>query len=66
MPWVTVLGYGTTPKLALFGVLPYLDKKLTLTRGRPTVPGSKEGFGDLRLFGRYTVFSKINQDALSG
>ena len=55
---VTVLGYGATSKLALFGVLPYLDKELRLTSGGQRISRRKEGFGDLRLFGRYTIFQQ--------
>jgi hypothetical protein len=55
---VTVMGYGATPKLALFGILPYQEKTLTLTSGGQRVRRSKEGFGDLKLFGRYTIFQK--------
>ncbi len=55
---VTVLGYGATPKLALFGVLPYQDKTLKLTNGGQRIRRSQEGFGDLSLFGRYTLFQR--------
>lgn len=50
---ISVLGYGVTPDLAVFGVLPLLDKTLT----PPTGPKrSTEGQGDLTLFGRYTLW----------
>ncbi len=56
---VSVLGYGANSDLAVFGVLPYLDKRLRLDRG----PGQRvarhtRGIGDARLFGRYTVFRR--------
>jgi len=54
---VSVLGYGVTGKLAVFGMLPYLDKKLefeTPTGGRLT--RDTAGIADARLFGRYTVY----------
>lgn len=54
---VSVLGYGVTGKLAVFGMLPYLDKKLdvtTATAGRLT--RETAGLADARLFGRYTVY----------
>lgn len=56
---VSVLGYGATRDLALFGMLPYLDKRLELTDplGRRT-ERSTRGIGDARLFGRYTLFQK--------
>ncbi|MFQ5773755.1 MAG: transporter [Kiloniellaceae bacterium] len=53
---ISVLGYGVTGDLAVFGVLPYLDKDLDVTT--PTgqrVTRSTSGIGDARLFGRYTV-----------
>jgi Putative MetA-pathway of phenol degradation len=48
---VGVLAYGVTPRLALFGVVPYTNKKLE------TPGGTREnsGFGDARLFARYTL-----------
>lgn len=51
----TVLVYGATSRLALFGVFPYLDKEL-----RVTTPGGRRsrgvsGLGDLRAFARYTI-----------
>lgn len=56
---VSVLGYGATPKLAVFGALPYLDKELDVrlpAGGRVT--RDTTGFADARLFGRYTLFQK--------
>ncbi|WP_275288879.1 transporter [Halomonas elongata] len=49
---ITVLGYGLTSDIALFGAIPYLDK--TLDGGRRERSG--QGFGDVRLFARYTAF----------
>lgn len=56
---ISVLGYGATGDLALFGVVPYLDKKLELTdsSGR-RIARSTRGIGDIQLFGRYTLFQK--------
>ncbi len=54
---ISVLGYGVTPDLAMFGVLPFLDKELKVTMpdgARATRKTS--GIGDARLFGRYTVY----------
>ncbi len=54
---ISVLGYGATGDLAVFGVLPYLDKELDVTTpGGQRVTRSTDGIGDARLFGRYTVF----------
>lgn len=55
---VAVLGYGVSPKLALFGVLPYDDKELDITLGGNRVTRSAGGFGDFSVFGRYTVLQR--------
>lgn len=54
---LSVLGYGATGKLAVFAMLPYLDKRLddTLPAGQPVTRAAR-GIGDARLFGRYTVY----------
>ncbi len=54
---ISVVGYGVTGDLAVFGVLPYLHKELEATMpggGRAT--RNDNGIGDARLFGRYTIF----------
>lgn len=59
---VSVLGYGATSDLAVFGVLPYVDKRLELTdTSDQRIAHSTRGLGDARLFGRYTV---LRDDAL--
>lgn len=55
---VSVLGYGATPRLALFGVLPYVDMGLDSTVAGETLDRSAGGLGDLSLFGRYTVYQR--------
>jgi len=52
---VTVLGYGVTHKLALFGVLPYVDKKLDFTEAGGRISRSASGLGDASVFARYTL-----------
>lgn len=53
---VSVLGYGITSDLSVFGVLPYLDKKLKATMpGGSRVTRDTDGIGDARLFARYTA-----------
>ncbi len=47
----TVLGYGPTSKLALFGVLPLVD----VSREFGDVSASDFGLGDAELFARYEV-----------
>ena len=55
---VSVLGYGVNGDLALFGVVPYVDKRLELTSDGARRARSGRGLGDISLFGRYTVFKK--------
>jgi len=52
---VSVLGYGVNNKLAIFGVLPYRNNELNLTVDSKRISRSASGFGDLTLFGRYTL-----------
>ena len=54
---ISILGYGVTADLAIFGALPYLDKELKVTTpGGARVTRDTSGIGDARLFGRYTVY----------
>ena len=53
---ISVLGYGVTRDFALFGVLPYLDKRLDMDTGGQRVSTSDQGFGDLMVIGRYTAY----------
>ena len=55
---VSVLGYGVNNDLALFGVVPYVDKRLELTEAGARRARSARGLGDVSLFGRYTVFKR--------
>ena len=55
---MSVLGYGATPDLALFGVVPYVDKNLKLNQGGARLERRADGLGDISLFGRYTVFHR--------
>ncbi len=54
---ISVLGYGVNSDLAIFGVLPYLNKELDVTTtGGQRVTRDTNGIGDARLFGRYIVY----------
>ena len=54
---ISVLGYGVTGDLAVFGALPYLDKRLELNGDDgQRIARSTRGIGDFRLFGRYTIY----------
>jgi hypothetical protein len=55
---VSVLGYGATSDLALFGVVPYVDKSLDIMQGGARRTRSASGLGDISLFGRYTLFRR--------
>lgn len=55
---VSVLGYGVTSKLAVFGVLPYRDNELKLTMGDQRITRETSGIGDVTLFGRFTVLQR--------
>lgn len=48
----SVLGYGITPDLAVFGVVPYTWRSLETFAG----DRNTDGLGDIRIFGRYTVY----------
>ena len=58
MTLVPVLGYGVNGKLAVFGLLPYHDNKLKLTVDGQRRTRVASGFGDLTVFGRYTVVQR--------
>ena len=53
---ISALGYGATPRLAVFGVLPYLVKRLERNMGSTRIMREAKGIGDLVVFGRYTAF----------
>ena len=53
---VSVLAYGVNSDFAVFGVVPYVDKRLELTEGGERRARSARGLGDVSLLGRYTVF----------
>lgn len=53
---VSVLAYGVTGDLTLFGILPYLDKRLAFTAEGQRLSRGARDFGDLTVLGRYTVF----------
>lgn len=55
---ISVLGYGLSSTLAVFGVLPYVDRDLDVTVAGQRRNRSASGLGDLMLFGRYTVYQR--------
>ena len=56
--FVSVLGYGVNSDLALFGVVPYVNKRLELTDNGDRRTRNADGLGDISLFGRYTVLKR--------
>lgn len=53
---VFVLGYGVSPDLAVFGVIPYFDRRLEADQGGVRTSRGADGLGDITMFGRYTVY----------
>jgi hypothetical protein len=51
------LAYGVTPRLALFGIVPYIDKSLELNTPAGRIERSASGIGDLLFLGRYTAYA---------
>jgi hypothetical protein len=56
---ISVLGYGVSGDLAVFAVLPFLNKELEVTAGGERVTRNTNGIGDARLLARHTI-SKNN------
>lgn len=52
----SVLVYGATERLTLFGIVPYLDKSLDVTTPAGRRTRGDNGIGDLRFLARYTVW----------
>lgn len=53
---ISVLGYGVSGKLAVFGVLPYVDKNLKIRAYREKIKRDNQGLGDASVFARYTFW----------
>ncbi|MEE8305522.1 MAG: transporter [Candidatus Tectomicrobia bacterium] len=53
----SVLAYGVSGKLSMFGILPLVGKELRLPGG---VKRDSSGFGDARLFARYSLYQRDN------
>ncbi len=54
----SVLGYGATRDLALFGAIPYVGRKLDVTMNGARRTRDANGLGDIRFFARYTLFQR--------
>jgi len=57
---VTTLVYGSSRKLSLFAVIPYVDKRLELVTNGQQVERDNRGFADLTIFARY-IFHQRDQ-----
>jgi outer membrane putative beta-barrel porin/alpha-amylase len=55
---VSVLGYAFSSDFMLIGVLPYIDNDLDINVTGMRQNRSVDNLGDLRLFGRYTLFRR--------
>ncbi len=55
---VSVIGYGVTPKLAIFAAIPYFDKSMQLSINGSTLKRSTRNVNDIRLFARYTLLQQ--------
>jgi Putative MetA-pathway of phenol degradation len=55
---ISVLGYAFSSDLMLIGVLPYIDNDLDINIANMRQDRSAIDIGDLRLFGRYTLFRR--------
>ena len=51
------LAVGVTPRLALFGIVPILDKSMTINTPIGRVTRATTGLGDVVAFARYTVYA---------
>lgn len=51
------LAVGVTPRLALFGIVPILDKSMKVTTPIGRVTRAATGLGDMVAFARYTVYA---------
>lgn len=55
----SVLGYGVTPRLAVFGMAPwFFNRELDVTTPMGRIERDTDGLGDISLFGRYTLYKQ--------
>ncbi len=55
---ISVLVYGVSPELTLFAAAPVVYNRLRVTAGGARRTRKAHGLGDIRLFGRYTVYAR--------
>lgn len=61
---VSVLGYGVSPDLAVFGMVPWTRKSLELTAAGNRIERDNRGLGDVKAFARYTFWNNDTQGVL--
>lgn len=54
----SVLAYGVTRDLTLFGLVPYLDKTLDFNTAAGRQQRGDKGLGDSTVLGRYTIYAR--------
>ena len=54
----SVLAYGVTRNLTLFGIVPYLNKTIDFTSTAGRQRRGASGLGDSTVLGRYTIYSR--------
>jgi len=54
---LSVLAYGVTRDLTLFGIVPYLDKTVDVTTPQGRISRGGSGLGDTTLLARYTLYA---------
>ncbi len=55
---ISVLAYGISSKLVLFGVLPYVNTSLDINVSGQRFNRGEDGLGDISLFARYTAYQQ--------
>lgn len=53
----TVIAWGASAKLAWFGILPYVGKRMDVATPSGRVRRESSGLGDARVFARYTLYT---------
>ncbi len=53
-----VIAYGVTGRLSVFGIIPVVDKELSIKTASGRVTRGGSGIGDITLLGRYTLWKR--------
>jgi len=60
------IAVGATPRLALFGIVPIVDKSIELTTPTGRIRRDTIGLGDIVTFARYTVYAVDAEESTFG